>query len=189
MLKNDIIKIRLVQAGYLSNYPPHLLSDEEMVEGFYNYFEDTYYNPMKKELLSPTSVDPYHSVTASNYDEDEMVTYLDNLYEYIKTACAEALKESAKSGDDFIVDDWIYSYMLGVTVGPKSEILDIHDVLVLLNVDNVDDIFTRSAAVSCYNISRRWIAKTTLGATTKRPPTVFAESHVIKSLRLDDVSL
>ena len=34
MLVHDLIKIKLVRAGYLPNYPYHLISDKEMCEAF-----------------------------------------------------------------------------------------------------------------------------------------------------------
>ena len=189
-LVNDTVKIKLVRQGYLKNYPPHLLSDEEMVEGFYKYFEDFYYKPMKKEYENPSKVDPYPMISARQPgQEDEMITYLDTLYDYIKKSCDEAITVARKQGEDVIVDDWISSFMLGSAIGPKSDTRDIHDLLVLMNVDNIDDIFTRLASETCYRISKKWIAKTYLGTENKRPPSVFGELHVIKSLRLDQVSL
>lgn len=187
-LVNDTVKIRLVRQGYLPNYPPHLLSDEEMIEGFYKYFENVYYKPMKKEFENPSKVDPY-PFTLRGDEEDEMITHLDDLYTYIKTSCDSAIKIAQVDGEDVVVDDWIYSFMLGSVVGPKSDIRDIHDVLVLMNADNIDDIFTRLASETCYKISKKWIAKTYLGTEIKRPPSVFGELHVIKSLRLSQASI
>lgn len=187
-LVNDVVKIRLVRQGYLLNYPPHLISDEEMIEGFYKYFEDTYYIPMKKELENPSHVDPYPFTLRAN-KEDEMISHLDELYTYIKTLCDNAIKVAQKDGEDVVVDDWIYSYMLGSVVGPKSDIRDIHDLLVLMNADNIDDIFTRLASETCYELSRKWIAKTYFDTKTKRPPSVFGELHVIKSLRLSQINM
>lgn len=187
-LVNDTVKINLVRYGYLANYPPHLLSDEEMVEGFYKYFEDTYYKPMKKEIENPSHVDSYSLMTSQD-NTKEMISHLDYLYNYIKLCCTSALKTHNYQGEDFIVDDWIYSYMLGSVVGPNSDTRDKHDLLVLLNVDNIDDIFTKLASESCYKISKKWISKTSLGSEHKRPPSLFGELHVIKSLRLDQASI
>lgn len=189
-LVNDTVKIKLVRYGYLKNYPPHLLSDEEMIEGFYKYFEDFYYKPMKSEYENPAHVDPYPMISVRANDQyDDMIEHLDVLYDYIKSSCTRALELAHAQGEDIIVDDWIYSYMLGSTVGPKSDTRDIHDLLVLMNADNIDDIFTRIASETCYKISKKWIAKTYLGSSNKRPPSVFGELHVIKSLRLDLVSV
>ena len=189
-LVNDTVKIKLVKYGYLKNYPPHLLSDEEMIEGFYKYFEDFYYKPMKREYENPAHVDPYPIIsTYADNQDDVMIEYLDILYDYIKSSCTSALELAHVQGEDVTVDDWIYSYMLGSVVGPKSDSKDIHDLLVLMNVDNTDDIFTRIASETCYKISKKWIAKTYLGSINKRPPSVFGELHVIKSLRLDQVSI
>lgn len=189
-LVNDTVKIKLVKYGYVKNYPPHLLSDEEMIQGFYKYFEDFYYKPMKKEYENPTPVDPYPMMSArSNNDPGEMIACLDTLYAYIKTSCESAIQTANVQGEDVTVDDWIYSYMLGSVIGPKSDVRDIHDLLVLLNVDNIDDIFTSIASETCYKTSKKWIAKTYLGSSNRRPPSVFGELHVIKSLRLDQASV
>ena len=184
-LINDVIKIRLSKAGYLRNYPPHLLSDEEMVEGFYEYFKDVYYTPMYNEFQNPTPVVPYDSD-----DTDYMVDNLNALFSHIQQTCNAAVEIAKTQGTDFTVSDWIYSYMLGAVVGPKSNVQDIHDVLVLMNIDNLDDVFTRLASETCYTISKYWIAKTNHSDTgNQRPPSVFAELHVIKSLRLANVSM
>ena len=186
---NDTVKIKLVRYGYLKNYPPHLLSDEEMVEGFYKYFEDFYYKPMKSEYENPAHVNPYSVISRTNNEDEVMLEYLDILYEYIKTSCNSAIQVAKTQGEDLVVDDWIYSYMLGSVVGPKSDTRDIHDLLVLMNVDNIADIFTRIPSETCYKIRKKWIAKTYLGSINKRPPSVFGELHVIKPLRLDQVSI
>ena len=34
MLVHDVIKIRLVEDGYLPNYPYHMMSDREMIAAF-----------------------------------------------------------------------------------------------------------------------------------------------------------
>lgn len=100
-----------------------------------------------------------------------------------------------------VIPNWIYSYMLGEVIGQNSAPKDIHDCLVLLNLDNLDDEFTPEAASACLRISKQWIRKlptetatlrlaedgSDIKVTRHRPPTIFGEPHVLKSLRLSAV--
>lgn len=106
--------------------------------------------------------------------------------------------------DTCVLPDWVYSYMLGEVISVHSEIIDIHDLIKPLGVDNIDDIFTPAAAKACYDTSRKWIKQHLIdvwghnesgldptecpGCQNVRPPTMFGEPHVIKSIRLDSVS-
>ena len=74
--------------------------------------------------------------------------------------------------------------MLGNVIGPKSSQQDIHDLLVMLDVDNIDDVFTPLACEACYDVSKSWINKFPDAQKEHRPPTCFGEPHVVKSLRL-----
>ena len=198
---NDIIKIKYVREGYLPNYPPHLTSNEEMVSGFINsdssHMYDEYDIPDILKSLGGYFADNYISPMLDEYDLDnlsesdsKMIETMSNLVEYIQGQLQEAITLSSEQGEDLVTQDWIYSYMLGMVVGPLSDVRDKHDLLVLMNLDNIDDIFTPEAAASCYKISSRWIAKTYPNVDdTRRVPTIFGEPHVIKSLRLDDVSM
>lgn len=84
----------------------------------------------------------------------------------------------------FAVPNWVYSYMNGAVIGVNSPQLDIHDFLVLLNLDNLDDVFTEQICYSCLEISKKWIDKLPPSKNTMRPPTMYGEPHVIKSLRI-----
>ena len=175
MLVHDIIKIQYNRAGYLSNWPPHLISDVEMVNAFMpedysventagvSYFQDNY------PLITAELTDVYTQlVTGIQYH----LTKLRNAYP-----------------DPYILPDWVYSYMLGAVISVNSDKLDIHDLLVLLGVDNIDDIFTAGAALGCYDISKIWLQKLNDSELSHRPPTCFGEPHVIKSLRLSHITV
>jgi len=94
-----------------------------------------------------------------------------------------------KSNDstDAVLPDWVYSYMLGAVVGPNSDKRDIHDLLVLLGCDNIDDDFDATACVECYAVSASWVKRFGINTDQSRPPTMFGEPHVIKSLRLQQI--
>ncbi|MCM1226437.1 MAG: hypothetical protein NC320_03300 [Clostridium sp.] len=201
MLVQNLIKIKLINEGYLPNYPYHMISISEMCDAFIKYevngvcsgyFYTAYPKPFGNNLSSEV-------MKAWDDLEKTIVFYL----------CQ--LKHSENI--DFTLPDWIYSYMLGVVIGPKSNTLDIHDLITPLGVDNLDDEFGGSQYAACYKVSKEWIRKTKLTETytiTKgdikklklphtlfspediielRPPTIFGEPHVIKSVRLDQQPL
>ena len=180
-LLHKMIKIKYIREGYLKNYPPNMISDSEMCDAFLNdsesgcFFKDYY------PLLS-----------------DELSVEYDNLLTAIKYHI-NSLKHS--KSDNAKLPDWVYSYMLGSVISVNSDKLDIHDLLVSMNVDNIDDIFTEDASKICYELSRTWLKKYPLKTYPEdtsllepgqsminlRPPTMFGEPHVIKSLRLQSI--
>lgn len=160
-LTKDSIKIKYTREGYLPNYPYHMISDEEMFKAFLDvenqtgFFYDNY--PILEESLIPE-------------------------YKALVAEMQRQINAALKSDDDDVeVSDWIYTYMLGQVISVNSEKADIHDLLVLLNEDNIDDEFLPEAQRACYNISKAWVNKIAF-----RPPTMFGEPHVIKYLRLLD---
>lgn len=166
LLTHDIIKITYAEQGYLPDFPYHLISDAEMFDAFIyndnNFFTSNYPCPhgMEEEYSALVSAIKYH-----------IVKY--------RTGQASITSEST-----YTLPDWIYSYMLGATVGPNSPELDRHDLFVLLGMDNMDDEFTPAIYTAIYNKSQRWLYKLMTAEREHRPPTMFGEPHVIKSLRL-----
>ena len=74
--------------------------------------------------------------------------------------------------------------MCPVTFDSKE--IDIEYLNDMANVEQESGVpqFTSETAKACYEISKKWLQK----LPTKhahRPPAVFGETHVIKSLRLD----
>ena len=168
MLIHNIIKINYVRDGYLPNHPYHLISDAEMFEAFISrnsnnditgYFADKY-----------PCVDPSLQV---DYD-----TLVDAIFYHINAYLSD------KSGVEKCVPDWVYSYMIGSTVSVDSELLDRHDLLVLMNLDNIEDEITKEVCEFCLSISKDWVKKMPKEKADHRPPTIFGEPHVIKALRL-----
>lgn len=163
MLTHDLIKMKYVREGYLPNYPYHLISDQEMFDAFLphergGFFSDMY--PCKYESLRSSYND---LIAALRYHINNYLT--DELNEYE-------------------MPDWIYSYMLGVCVTFTSPDLDKHDMLVLAGLDNVDDELTEEVLTYILQVSTDWVAKLPNTKNDHRPPTMFGEPHVIKSLRL-----
>lgn len=175
-LIHDIIKINMVREGYLlkststsqmSNYPYHLISDEEMCDAFLNdsgnsYF-DYYYPCISESLREP--------------------------YEALKSQIQYHLNLLKQSDSAYSLPNWVYSYMLKSTISVRSDPQDIHDMLVMMSLDNRDDIFTSAAAGRCYEISSGWVVKYPIHIREHRPPTIFGEPHVIKSLRLNEAAV
>lgn len=166
-LMQDIVKMNFVRSGYLPNYPYHMISNAEMCNAFLAFDHGQYSGYM---------VDRYPCVGAS----------LEDKYQILLHSMHEQLLNFLEN-DGEIIPDWIYSYMVGSTVGPNSNVYDIHDLLVLLDADNIDDVFTEQAAEVCLKVSSKWLSKLPSGGT--RPPSMFGEPHVIKSLRLAQVNL
>jgi hypothetical protein len=188
-LTHDIIKIKYSKLGYLPNYPYHLISDEEMFDAFINlsgndessgsssterFFDDNYANPFSEEDVVFIGAGGEQISLSSEYYRlrkyiiNEINTYL-------------SYKQSANS-DSYELPDWIYTYMLGEVIYNSSDYLDIHDLLVLLDDTNIENIMTPKVCRDCYEKSTKYISTLTTGI---RPPTVFGEPHVIKQLRLE----
>lgn len=168
-LMQDIVKMNLVRYGYLPNYPYHMISNKEMCDAFLSRRDDTY---------SGFMVDNYpceNSVLADQYND-----LLDSMYSALNDFCDELNTVD-------MIPDWIYSYMIGSVIGPRSNVQDIHDLLVLLDLDNLDDVFTPEVYSACFSISLNWLKK--LSSSSSRPPCMFGEPHVIKSLRLMQVNI
>lgn len=184
MFVHDLIKINLSREGYLPNYPPHLISDEEMCNAFlpYEYNEDDplfgFDSCMRAEL---------------NFFRDyypEIHPQLHEKYKKLVSEIAYHLNEMLKSNDDeYQLPNWVYAYMLKEVVTVDSDIRDRHDLFVMLGTDNLEDEFNYDCGIACYRESSYWIKKLPVAQREHRPPTIFGEPHVIKSLRLKAADL
>lgn len=180
-LTHDVIKMRFVEEGYLPNYPYHLISDAEMCDAFLKaankpvegsmFIADTSCNSFFLDMypcLYPALNEAYNALI------DSILWHINEL--------------KASKNSEYILPDWIYSYMLGAVVGPNSDTLDIHDMLVLMGIDNVDDVFSEAASERCKKISTQWVARFPANIRQHRSPTIFGEPHVIKYLRIAEAS-
>lgn len=179
MITHDIIKIRLSRQGYLPDYPPHLISDEEMCDAFLPYqYDDT----------APTDGYDDCMLQDINYFRDKYPLITPDLlaaYKALVAAIAYHLNKLKQSQDDtYTLPNWVYSYMLGEALTSDSDQRDLHDMFVMLGTDNLFDEYTPECAVACYKESTLWIQKLSEAKRDHRPPTFFGEPHVLKSLRL-----
>lgn len=173
---HDIIKIQFVREGYLPNYPPHLIDDCEMLDAFLRYSD---WNSFESDD-SPMYFRDYYPLLSDDLKE-KYIDLMESIMYYI-----DQFKES--EDDVRKLPDWVYSYMLGSVISVNSNILDIHDMLVSMGIDNLDDEFLPNACDMCYKVSESWLSKIPKVQLGKRVPTIFGEPHVIKSLRLTTVS-
>lgn len=177
---NDVVKIRFTREGYLPNYPPHLISDNEMCDAFLKYGEDSEdnWNAFKSSIDASYFKDNYPLIDSTL--ESEYRTLVSNIAYHLNNY-------KSSTDDNRKLPDWIYSYMLGCVISVNSSQLDIHDMLVSMDTDNIDDIYTKEAAAACYKYSQAWLGRLPSSNLDHRPPTMFGEPHVIKYLRLLDV--
>jgi hypothetical protein len=179
MFVHDIIKIKLSREGYLPDYPPHLISDAEMCDAFLPYTYDA---------DDPLSGFDACMDTEINYFRDNyplVAPSLDKEYKQLVADIAYYLNElKTTTLDDYALPNWVYSYMIGSTLSVNSDIHDLHDMFVMLGTDNLYDIFNAECSEACYIESAKWITKIPKNKRVHRPPTMFGEPHVIKSLRI-----
>lgn len=174
---HDIIKIRFIREGYLMNYPPHLISDSEMLDAFLRYSDwDSF-----ESDSSPMYFKDYYPLLDESL-KDRYIDLIESIMYYI---------DQFKADDNDIkqLPDWIYSYMLGAVISVNSDLLDIHDLLVGLGIDNLDDDFLPEACEECYKVSTMWLSKIPKYQLGRRVPTLFGEPHIVKAIRLQVSSL
>ena len=232
MFIHDLIKIKYIREGSLPNYPYHMISDEEMFNAFLNpdyvnssdmeglqYFYYAYNmiadsaSEIKNAWISLRKSILYH---IQMYKYQSQLLKCDTCDEYLWMSNLLKKKRCPICGQPLLIaqyeiPDWVYSYMLGTVIGSKSAVLDIHDVILPMNADNIDDEFGAEQAYACYETSQNWINK--IGTAkihviteedmrklhlpiifsagnniSLRPITIFGEPHVIKSIRLSQAS-
>ncbi len=168
---HDIIKIRYVREGYLPNYPYHMISDNEMFNAFMPGDDDTlgyfsYYYPAPE-------------------DPDLLVKY-NTLVDTLKYHIA-----MHKADPSYEIPAFVYSYMFAGAVGVRSNYKYIHDIINPLGAGNIDDAYTEQAMAAVYNESKYYLDRVQTDKTVEyegqtihlRPPTIFGEAHVVKSIR------
>lgn len=181
MLLHDLIKIKYSQEGWLPNYPPHLISDEEMIDAFLfndmNFFSWNYplYCTKEEEDLEENKV-----VAESYYD--------------LKGAIQWHLLRYLDRGKE--IPNWVYSYMLGSVINSNSDVRDIDKFKLGLGLkdDGTLDLETEKACLkfSLKNSSKLGNKQTDKeiaeGFINLRPPTMFGEPSIVKLMRLNEAS-
>lgn len=170
MLIEDIAKVKYADEGYMPNFPPHLLSREELCDAF--ILSDASYFNMNYKCLADDLEEPYALLRASI--EYHVKGYLDKV-------------------NPVDLPMWVWSYVLGEAVCNASDELDRHSMLTALNCDNTADVIDGEVQRYCYDISKAWCQRlpkqereVVIDGQVKllRPPTMFGEPHVLKVLRI-----
>lgn len=173
MFIHNLIKIKLSTHGYLPDYPYHMISDAEMCKAFMSCFDSTGY-----------FYDMYPCIDSS----------LTSKYKALEQALSYYMS-AISTQSDIAIPDWVYSYMLGNVISINSDYKDIYDLATYLGISKPDVSFDVDMATACYDISSKWLAKSqghiydNTNTINLRPPTIFGEPHVIKSLRINAASV
>lgn len=184
---NDLVKLNLVRSGYLADMPYHLISDKEMCNAFISakqhgdkwVVDDNCYFAVNYPCMSEELSDVYNKLV-------DVILYHISKFQEV---------------DDltYTLPDWLYSYMLGEVISINSPKADIHDMLVAMGVDNLEDEFTAEASAMCAKMSEAWMNKFILSdkqitdvdhphfGQLLRTATIFGEPHVLKFLRLQSI--
>ena len=189
MFTHDVIKQKYSVEGYLPNYPPHLISEEEMFKAFipYQYFK---IDEDKDEV--EFGLDEWN-----NYIDDEEPSYFKDNYpslgdsllfqykELISNICYHIIRHMEDT--DYSIPSWIYSYMLGSVIGPSSDKIDIHDFLVAITCDNIDDEYGEREGNACLKTAIEYENSLRIVKEQHRPVTMFGELYILKYLRLKEI--
>jgi len=166
----DTIKIKYVELGYLPNWPYHMISDDEVLRAFIindvNFYQDNYFCSFDLYDIEIWKMHPLQELT-----------------KLIWIAVKHVLQRRIE------LPNWIYPYMLGEVVGPKSSTKDIDDLIELCNLKGIvpSGEMSPTLCITLFKISYAWLTKLPrqqLEDEYRMLPTIFGEPHVIKSLRL-----
>ena len=197
MFIHDYIKIMYTNMGYLPGHAYHLVSDKEMFDAFLSLEKDE----ETEEIILPIRTkgffgDCYHfPIDMDDYDPsdpDQKALY--DAYEELVLFIQSKINDYLENGT--IIPNWIYSYMIMSTITYDSDEPDIayiremiaENVKADIDMSNALAEFTEDIALACLSISKRWIMKQ-ISKPDRRPPTIFGEPHVVKSLRLDQANV
>lgn len=187
MFIHDSIKMLYIDMGYLPGYPYYMISDEEMFDAFLKeggFFDDFYPCPYSE----PFPCTPYPPLDENDQPIEPIPTMFDE-YNKLRKYISDTIFDY-QSGTIETIPDWIYSYMLGNCIGIQSDVLDLYYLNDLLSEDTTKGYpeFNEKTATECFKISYAWLKKQPTHVS-QRPPSMFGEMHVVKSLRLDQANI
>lgn len=174
MLIHNLIKMKLIDNGYLPNYPYHLISDEEMINAFLGKksTSDDPENPRYE--LAGFFVDFYPALQGLTPTFTNVSRSFDNLILTIYCILQIYLHKKAEN-EVYEIPDWVYSYMLSSVISVNSNKKDIHDLIYPLGVDNIDDDFDYDCETACNNESIKWLKQTNQIETMVLPKYLYFE--------------
>lgn len=181
-LIEDVIKIRYVNMGYLPDTPYHLISEIEMIDAFRRESSD----PLKQGVFQD-----FYPCPATEAEDENVYNAYHTLKDKIQYVLEEHLNPKDPNKPEYpVIPNWVYSYMLLRPIGPNSPESDIAYMYNLLNEpsDNGAYLYTPHIAFLCLRNSESWLTRTA-SRYRDRVPTVFGETYVTKSLRLDQANI
>jgi len=193
MFIHDCIKIQYSTMGYLPGYPYYLISDAEMFDAFMRedgFFNDWYPCPCSGDCPCESVCPGYAEREEYPDDPSKWKTpLLQEAYNTLRQYISDTI-DSYQANEIASIPDWIYSYMIGSCITYQSDELDLYYLNDLLGADTAKGApeFTTSSALACLAVSSAWLNKQPT-KLNRRPPTMFGEPHVIKSLRLDQANI
>lgn len=172
---HDLIKIKYSNEGYLPDWPYHEISDEEMC----NAFLSERFSENENVIFSENS----SSYFAAMYPllDDALQDAYNQLVRNITYWLDKCISSTSAQ---YTLPDWVYQYMIGSVIGVESDKIDIHDLLVQLGVDNIDDDWTADAEIECYRVST--LCMNRIKSPDHRSPTIFGDPLILRYLRLVD---
>lgn len=186
MFTHDVIKQKYSLEGYLLDYPPHLISDEEMFQAFI---------PLQYFKIDEDRDEVVFGLNEwQQFENDTQPSYFKNNYPLLGESLLYQYKDLVSNicyhikrhleNESYVIPSWVYSYMLGAVIGPESEKIDIHDFLVSLNCDNLDDNYGEKEGNACLKAAIEYENSIRVVVEEHRPTTMFGELYLIKYLRL-----
>lgn len=216
MFIHDIIKIRYSSDGYLIDHPYHMISDAEMIQAFYDsdgagYFSDNFpclnesiefvraYNLLVLSVLTylllykngeieavPDWVYSYMlgstiSVNSSKLDIHDLAAQLgtSTVSDTFTQACSEACLVESRN----VCGGYMYNTM-NINSFSANTINDMKSIKLVYNTDVMPELYS-DTVVTLYDLCRN----VTISSVYDRPPTMFGEPHVLKALRLRQITL
>lgn len=163
----DLAKVRYSKFGYIEPIPYYLISTEEVCNAFMSQTTDSGYFFDNYPLLDSTMLNEYNLLVAS---------IRSILSDIIDVASVESVLLNGV--DD--PPDWVSAYMLGSVISVNSSYRDISYLNSLFGISS--DQFDATTQSNCLSESKLWLSK--FPDDAHRPPAMFGEPDVIKSLRL-----
>lgn len=184
----DTVKIHLSEMGYLPNYPYHLISDRELFDCFLQLDES-------EDELKPIRSGVFQSFypLSEEAKSDELIysSYL-QLANSLRSAFDDYLNEKITD-----LPNWCYYYLVRSAISDASDVRDKHDLFVLMDEDNLDDIFTTTIHRICIAISKKVQDDARINPVNHvdspnsdstyivtRPLTPFGDPDIVKYLRI-----
>lgn len=207
MLIHDVIKIRLTNDGYLANYPYHMMSDREMFTAFIgnnpgNYFTDNYpcldkTNDVLKILRNQLALSVLY-YTAMYQAAEQAIP--DWVYSYMLGSTISIYSDKLDIHDlnaQLHTENDSDEFTLASSVACMQESAKTLGYVTINQVTAIPLEAEKKQAVE--DIFRNVMIDTDLSAYDLyhnngdviyvRPVSVFGEPHVLKSLRLRQISL